>query len=197
MKKILSSAILTMVIVFGLTAQAQTETGTETAYKKVKLANPKFEIPADNGVVGWQAFNRDWPGKLEIMETAEDGKFLRITPLPSPTQKTADGNPRTLVMVRATPAFKAEVGKKVKIKFEFRLETTKISGAPQLYGPRMIQYPPSFRAMKPAAGKWNAYAAEYTIKPLKDKSTSGSFSLGFNIENNTLDIRNVSLAVEK
>ncbi len=191
MTKILSAAIVFMAITFGLTAQ------TETAFKKVKLANPKFEIPADNGIIGWQAFNRDWLGKLEIMETQEDGKFLRITPLPSPTQKNANGSPRNLVLVRATPSFKGEVGKKVKIQFEFRANTAKPEGGPQLYGPGGIQYPPSFRAMKPAAGKWISYSAEYTIKPLKDKSPSGTFYLGFSVENNSVDLRNVSLAVEK
>ncbi len=168
----------------------------EPPFRKIKLENPDFAIPADNGVIGWSAYNRDWPGKLEVKDDEKEGKYLVITPLPSPTQKDKSG-PIIQVLVNSSPHFTAAVGDKVKIEFEFRLADAKTSGGPTLNGPSLAHWLPSFKAMRPKTGEWIKYSCVYAIKELRDKVKGGKYSLGFCVSNSPVEIRKVAVSLQK
>lgn len=190
--KTITIALAASFCAFGLLGQD----ASESPFRKIKLENPEFAIPADNGVVGWGVYNRDWPGKVEVKDGEKEGKCLVITPLPSPTQKDKSG-PIVQVLVTGSPDFTAAVGDKIKIEFEFRLVDAKTSGGPMLNGPALSHWLPSFKAMKPKIGEWTKYSSVYTLKELRDKIKGGKYTIGFCVANSSVEIRNVALSLQK
>ena len=189
MKKTVLFAIAALIAgtVFGQENAAQN-------MRKVKLENADFAIPAENGVVGWSCHNRDWPGKLEVKDDENGGKYLSVTPLKSPTQVDAKKEPKVAAFVYGGTKFNAAAGDKLVIKFQVRV-SPETSGSPVLDDGCFSQWLPSFKAVRAVAGQWCDYSVEYTIRETKNKLKNGKYSLGFLIDRGAVDIRPISLSI--
>ncbi len=162
---------------------------------KIKLENADFSIPAEDGVVGWSCLNRDWPGTLEVKTDEQDCRYLRVTPLKSPTQFDAKKKPKCMSIVYGGTKFNAAAGDRVRVRFQVRISQG-AAGGPVLDNGRSLQWLPGFRSSGAVAGQWNDYSAEYTIKETKSKQESGKYSLDFLVEHAPVDIRRISLILQ-
>lgn len=187
--------IILLLIAFLIGGYGVGQENTAQNMRMIRLENGDFAIPSEIGIVGWNCHNRDWPGKLEIKDDENGGKYLSVTPLKSPTQLDTKNEPQISALVFSGTKFNAAVGDKMILKFQIRT-SAESSGYLILDNDRDSQWLPSLKTASPVAGQWCDYIVEYTIKETANKQQRGKYSLRFQISGSPVDIRPISLSIQ-
>ena len=162
MKKLL--ALTLFVAVASLSAQTQTPAkaapAKAPAFRKVKLMNADYMLPAAKGIMGWKFQGAAFAGDMELVTEGKD-KALKITPKETAHSKSTKHKTLRAICQNASP-FRVMNGDTVKFDVEFKGEPGSIIGF-ILFDGRINHW---VKWQVKCNGKWQK--GSYTMKMKKD-----------------------------